>query len=39
MLKRVANEAVKSNAFVCEEVQRFPFQDIDSIKSLDGHKF
>ena len=36
-LKKVLNEAVKSNATVCEEeVRRFPDWYIDSIKSPDG---
>ena len=37
-LKRVLNEAVKSNTSACEEeVQRFPDWYIDSVKSPDGH--
>ena len=37
-LKRVPNEAVKYNAFALEEeVRRFPFRYIDSVKSPDGH--
>ena len=37
-LKRVSNEAVRCNAFVCkEEVQRFLHWYIQFVKSLDGH--
>ena len=36
-LKRVRNEAVKSNALLCEEVRRFPFWYIGFVKSPDGH--
>ena len=37
-LKRVLNEAVKSNACVREEeLRRFPDWYIDSVKFLDGH--
>ena len=35
-IKRVPNEAVKSNAIAREEVQRFPDWYIDSVKSPDG---
>ena len=35
-LKRVFNEAVKSKAIAREEVRRFPYRYIDSIKSPDG---
>ena len=36
MLKRVPNEAVKTNATVREEVRRFPDRYIDSVKAPDG---
>ena len=37
-LKRVLNEAVKCNVLVREEkVPMFLFQNIESVKSLDGH--
>ena len=35
-IKKVLNEAVKSNATVCEEVRRFPNRYIDSVKTPDG---
>ena len=35
-IKSVLNEAVKSNATVCEEVRRFPNRYIDSVKTPDG---
>ena len=35
-LKRVLNEAVKSNATACEEVRRFPDWYIASVKTPDG---
>ena len=35
-LRRVLNEAVKTNATACEEVRIFPDQYIDSVKSPDG---
>ena len=36
-LKRVLNEAVKSNTTACEEVRKFPGRYIDPVKFLDGH--
>ena len=37
-LKRVLNEAVKSNATAREEVRRFPDRYIDSVKKPDGRR-